>query len=352
MLCALIMAGGKGTRFWPLSTEKKPKQFLNLVGEDTMIQMTVKRVEKIIPKERIFIVTASQYMKLVKEQLPHISEKNIIVEPIGKNTAPCIALSAFMIQKYYKNATIAVLPSDHLIKDESGFLSILEAADKFIENNRKAIVTLGMKPNRPETGYGYIRYMQNNYTMDESSDGISIMPVAHFVEKPDLEKAKEYISCGDYLWNGGMFIWKAEHILELTKAYLRDTYYKLKEIVTCSDEEFNEMLDKGYREIESISVDYAIMERAENVYVIPSDFGWDDIGNWSSMERYNSRDEEGNVKNENSMTYKSKSNIVLTMKKTLLNNVENLIVVETADYILISSKESEQDIKLAKQLIF
>lgn len=352
MLCALIMAGGKGTRFWPLSTEKKPKQFLNLVGEDTMIQMTVKRVEKIIPKERIFIVTASQYMKLVKEQLPHISEKNIIVEPIGKNTAPCIALSAFMIQKYYKNATIAVLPSDHLIKDESGFLSILEAADKFIENNRKAIVTLGMKPNRPETGYGYIRYMQNNCTMDESSDGISIMPVAHFVEKPDLEKAKEYISCGDYLWNGGMFIWKAEHILELTKAYLRDTYYKLKEIVTCSDEEFNEMLDKGYREIESISVDYAIMEKAENVYVIPSDFGWDDIGNWSSMERYNSRDEEGNVKNENSMTYKSKSNIVLTMKKTLLNNVENLIIVETDDYILISSKESEQDIKLAKQLIF
>jgi mannose-1-phosphate guanylyltransferase len=351
MLCALIMAGGKGTRFWPLSTEEKPKQFLKLLGEDTMIQMTVKRVEKIIPRERIFIVTASDYVKLIKEQLPFISERNIIVEPVGKNTAPCIALSAFIIQKYYENATIAVLPSDHLIKDEKEFLNILCKASEFIEENKEAIVTLGMKPNRAETGYGYIRYIQHS-NIDENQGKYSIKPVAEFIEKPSIEKAREYISKGEYLWNGGMFIWKAEHILNLSKEHIKDTYYKLKEIIKYKEDVFYEFLDRRYREVESISADYAIMEKTKEVYVIPSDFGWDDIGNWSSVERYNAKDEEGNIKNQNSRAYKSKSNIVITKKKTLLNNVENLIIVETDDYILISSKDSEQEIKLAKQLIY
>lgn len=347
MLCALIMAGGKGTRFWPLSTEEKPKQFLKLLGEDTMIQMTVKRVEKLIPQERIFVVTANQYVPLVKEQLPGLPERNIIVEPVGKNTAPCIALSAFIIKKYYENATIAVLPSDHLIKDEGKFLGILGAADKFVDSNKQAIVTLGMRPNRAETGYGYIKFLGNG----EELNGFNIVPVEAFVEKPNFERAKEYIQCGDYLWNGGMFIWKAEHILELTKRYIRDTYNMLSEIAVSSGEDFEKILDKKYREIESISVDYAIMENADSVYVIPSDFGWDDIGNWSSVERYNPKDETGNVKGDNSTAYKSASNIVLTKKKTLLNNVKDLIIVETDDYILISSKEEEQEIKAAKELI-
>ena len=350
MLCALIMAGGKGTRFWPLSTEDKPKQFLKLLGEDTMIQMTVKRVEKIIPRERIFIVTASDYVKLIKEQLPYISDRNIIVEPIGKNTAPCITLSAFIIQKYYENATIAVLPSDHLIMNEEEFLNTLCKASEFIEENRQAIVTLGMKPDRPETGYGYIRYTQES-SIDKNQEKYSIKHVAEFIEKPGIEKAREYVSKREYLWNGGMFIWKAEHILNLAKEHIQDTYYKLKEIIKYKEDVFCEFLDRRYREVDSISVDYAIMEKAENVYVIPSDFGWDDIGNWSSVERYNPKDEEGNIKNQNMRAYKSKSNIVVTKKKTLLNNVENLIVVETDEYILISSKEGEQEIKLAKQLI-
>ena len=162
MLCALIMAGGKGTRFWPLSTEEKPKQFLKLVGDDTMIQMSVKRLEKLIPIERIFIVTGMRYMGLIKEQLPNLPFKNIIVEPVGKNTAPCIALSAFHINKIYENATIAVLPSDHLIKDEDNFLKVLNSANEFVEKNKDAIVTIGMKPDRPETGYGYINYGDMN----------------------------------------------------------------------------------------------------------------------------------------------------------------------------------------------
>lgn len=347
MLCALIMAGGKGTRFWPLSTEKKPKQFLTLLDKDTMIQMTVKRVEKIIPRERIFIVTAKQYVSLVKEQIPYIPEKNIIVEPVGKNTAPCIALSAFVIRKYYEDATIAVLPSDHLIKDEDKFLSILSDADQFINNNKRAIVTLGMKPDRPETGYGYIKCIGSG----ERINGFNAIKVQSFVEKPDLKKAESYLRSGNYLWNGGMFIWKADYILELTRKYIKDTYDILSEIAASKDEVFQGVLDKRYREVESISVDYAIMEKIDSAYVIPSDFGWDDIGNWGSVERYNAKDQEGNVKNTNSMAYKSTSNIVLTKKKTLLNNVKNLIIVETEDYILISSKENEQEIKLAKELI-
>lgn len=347
MLCALIMAGGKGTRFWPLSTEKKPKQFLKLLDKDTMLQMTVKRVEKIIPKERIFIVTAKQYVSLVKEQIPYIPEKNIIVEPVGKNTAPCIALSAFVIQKYYEDATIAVLPSDHLIKDEDKFLSILRTADQFISNNKGAIVTLGMKPDRPETGYGYIKCIGSG---DRIND-FNVVKVQSFVEKPDLKKAESYLRSGNYLWNGGMFIWKADYILELTKKYIKDTYDILSEIAASKDEDFQRVLDKRYREVESISVDYAIMEQVDSVYVIPSNFGWDDIGNWRSVERYNAKDKEGNVKSTNSMTYKSTSNIVLTKKRTLLNNVKNLIVIETEDYILISSKDNEQEIKLAKELI-
>ncbi|AWI06393.1 mannose-1-phosphate guanylyltransferase [Clostridium drakei] len=347
MLCALIMAGGKGTRFWPLSTEKKPKQFLTLLDKDTMIQMTVKRIEKIIPRERIFIVTAKQYVSLVKEQLSYIPEKNIIVEPIGKNTAPCIALSAFIIRKYYEDATIAVLPSDHLIKDVDKFLSILSTAEQFVNNNKQSVVTLGMKPNRPETGYGYIKCIGSGREMN----GFNVVKVESFVEKPDLKKAEGYLKSGNYLWNGGMFIWKADYILELTKKYIKATYDVLSEIVASKDEDLQSVLDKKYREIESVSVDYAIMEKVNSAYVIPNDFGWDDIGNWRSVERYNTKDKEGNVKSINSMTYKSTSNIVLTKKKTLLNNVKNLIIVETEDYLLISSKDNEQEIKLAKELI-
>jgi mannose-1-phosphate guanylyltransferase len=347
MLCALIMAGGKGTRFWPLSTEEKPKQFLKLLGEDTMIQMTVKRVEKLLPIERIFVVTDKQYVGLVKEQLHDLPERNIIIEPVGKNTAPCIALSAFIIKKYYKDTTIAVLPADHLIKDEERFVQVLDDADKFIEENHNSIVTIGMKPDRPETGYGYIKYSGDKKEINNSQ----IISVEAFVEKPNLEKAKEYLLSEQYLWNGGMFIWKAENILRLTKEYLNETYNVLSEIAATKDEEFEEALEKKYNEVQGISVDYGIMENAKDIYMIPGDFGWDDVGNWSSIERYNQRDTNGNVESTNNYFYNSSGNIVMTNKKILLNNVEDLIIVETDDFIMISSKAKEQEIKVAKEIL-
>lgn len=347
MLCALIMAGGKGERFWPLSTEEKPKQFLKLLGEETMIQMTVKRLAGLIPIHRIFVVTAKNYVGLVQEQLPALPKRNIIVEPVGKNTAPCIALSALLIDKYYKNAALAVLPSDHLIVDEDKFRDILNTGYEFVEAQEKAIVTLGMKPDRPETGYGYIKSIEENTQLNS----FTIKKVAQFVEKPNLEKAKAYVSDGSFLWNGGMFIWKVKNILALTKEHLSATYKLLMEIVSAPMDAYETVLETTYPQVESISIDYGIMEKAKDIYVIPSDFGWDDVGNWTSIERYKSKDENKNIKNENSYYYKSEGNIVLTRKKVLLNNVKDLIVVEAEDYIMISSKQKEQDIKIAKTML-
>lgn len=233
MLCVLIMAGGMGTRFWPLSTEKKPKQFLNLLGEKTMIQMTVERIKDLIPMERIFVVTGKKYKELVKDQLSDLPEQNIIIEPFGKNTAPCIALSAFTINKKYDNATIAVLPSDHLILDEEKFRDTLKIADRFVYEHNEAIVTIGMKPDRPETGYGYIKLV--DYQLKSSEN---IYEVEKFVEKPCLESAKKYVEQGNYLWNGGIFVWTAKNIINLTKTYLNNTYKALLEITFAEDNDY------------------------------------------------------------------------------------------------------------------
>ncbi|MCM8709416.1 mannose-1-phosphate guanylyltransferase [Clostridium sp. SYSU_GA19001] len=347
MLCALIMAGGKGERFWPLSTEEKPKQFLNLLGKDSMLQMTVKRLNNLIPLERIFVVTGKKYKQLVKNQLPNLLDRNIIIEPIGKNTAPCLALSAFIINKYYKNCTIAVIPADHLIKNENKFIKTLKAADSFIEKNNNSVVTVGIFPNRPETGYGYIKFGKTNMNIDS----FEIKEVERFIEKPNLETAVQYVKEQKFLWNSGMFIWKADTILMLTKKYLSKTYKLLEEIAISKEDKFEEVLEENYGKVDSISIDYGIMEKADNIYVIPSDFGWDDVGNWTSLERYREKDKNNNVKNNNCIFYKSDGNIVVTNKKVVLNDIHNLIVVETDEYIMISSKEKEQNIKFAKNTI-
>lgn len=348
MLCALIMAGGKGTRFWPLSTEEKPKQFLNLVGNETMIQMTVNRIKKCIPIERIFICTGERYIDLVKEQLPEILERNIIIEPFGMNTAPCIALSAFVIKRYYKDAKMVVLPSDHLIKNEKKFVDIVNTASEFLNDYKDAVITLGMTPTRPETGYGYIKYLKEQSI---NINGNSIVKVEEFVEKPNKETAEKYLKDGYYLWNGGMFIWTVDNVINLTKKYLHNTYEALSGVLNIDEDKLQDYINEKYGLTDEISVDYGIMENSNEIYVIPSDFGWDDVGNWSSVERYGQKDEYENVFKADGYAFNSRNNIVLTNKKILLNNIEDLIVVETDDHILISSKAYEQDIKKAKEFI-
>ncbi|GAA0077126.1 mannose-1-phosphate guanylyltransferase [Clostridium sp. CTA-5] len=348
MLCALIMAGGKGTRFWPLSTEQKPKQFLNLIGEETMIQMTVNRVKPIIPIERIFVCTGELYIDLVKKQLPELPERNIIVEPEGRNTAPCIALSALVIDRYYKDSTMVVLPSDHLIQDEDCFRNITLKADEFVEENNKAIVTLGMKPSRAETGYGYIKYNEQITKKDD----ISVFKVDKFVEKPNEEKAKRYLEDGSYLWNGGMFLWKTLNILEEIKKYSPDTYEAIHQIKEVDEENLQELINKTYHKTESISIDYAVLEKSKNIYVIPSEFGWDDIGTWKSVERYKKKDINNNIIEGNARVIESNSNIAINNgKRVVMIGIDDVMTLETEDSIYIVNKEYMDNLRDYKSIV-
>ncbi|MGG7153354.1 mannose-1-phosphate guanylyltransferase [Clostridium neonatale] len=336
MLCALIMAGGKGTRFWPLSTEKKPKQFLNLIGEETMIQMTVNRIKPIIPIERIFVCTGEMYVDLVKEQLPELPQRNIIIEPEGRNTTPCIALSAFVMQRYYKNANMIVLPSDHLIQNEEKFRNIVIKANEFVDKNNEAMITLGMTPNRPETGYGYIKCEEAICKRDE----FEVFKVGKFEEKPNEEKAKEYVVNGSYLWNGGMFLWKTSNIINEIKKYSLDTYEALHEIRDIEEEKLQNIINANYCKTESISIDYSVLEKSENIYVIPSEIGWDDIGTWKSVERYKEKDIYNNIIDGNAKVIESNSNIAINSgKKIVMIGIDDVMTLETEDSIYIINKE-------------
>lgn len=333
-VCALIMAGGKGTRFWPKSTEEKPKQFISLIEERTMIQLTVDRMKKMLPIKNIFVATGEKYINLVKEQLPDLPNKNIIVEPVGKNTAPCILLACLYIKQIYKNSNIIVLPSDHLIKNEKIFLEKLKEANEFIHDNKEAIITIGITPNRPETEYGYIKIETRDINK-------KIIKVEKFVEKPDYETANKYLETKQYLWNAGMFIFNTNYMLEELKINFNNTYKILEKLPKIKDENYKKVLNEIYQDCESISIDYAVMEKSKNIYVIPSDFGWDDIGSWHSLERYIKSDKNNNTGKGNIEFSNSKNCVIYgDNKKIILIDVEDLFVIEGNDTIIISKKES------------
>jgi len=340
MLCAVIMAGGKGTRFWPLSTEDKPKQFLKLLGDQTMLQMTVKRLLPLIPLERIFIVTGKQYIALVRKELPELKEENIIVEPMGRNTAPCVALSAFYINNIYENSTLLVVPSDHLIQEEVSFRNIIKAANHFVAKKQEAIVTIGITPTRPETGYGYIKFKSDSEKFEESE----IRPVSRFVEKPNKEKAKKYLQNGNYLWNSGMLISKADNVLKLTSKYLENTYEILKEVAAEKDN-YDTVLEEKYKEVDNISLDFGILEKAKNIYVMPGSFGWDDVGSWNAMERYSDRDENNNISIGNIRLIDGKNNIIIGNNKPIVVcGLEDIFFVESDEVILVGKKDQMNNI--------
>ena len=348
MLCALIMAGGKGTRFWPLSTEEKPKQFLNLIGEDTMIQMTVNRIKPIIPIERIFVCTGEKYVDLVKEQLPKLPERNIIVEPEGRNTTPCIALSAFIIKKYYDNVNMVVLPADHLIKNEDEFRNVIQSANEFVKENENSIITLGMEPTRPEIGYGYIRYSSDERDINNHK----VIKVDAFVEKPDKEKAKAYLMSGNYLWNGGMFLWSVDKILNQIKLHSNDTYKALERIEDISEQNLQSFINENYENTEVISIDYAVLEKSDDIHVIPSNFGWDDVGSWEALDRYREKDDAGNVLVGSAKVVNSESNLVISSNYDILvEGLDDIYVIESDGKILIGPKSNVANIKELKSII-
>ncbi|ENZ30808.1 mannose-1-phosphate guanylyltransferase/mannose-6-phosphate isomerase [Clostridium butyricum 60E.3] len=348
MLTALIMAGGKGTRFWPLSTEEKPKQFLKLIGEETMIQMTVNRIKPIIPLERIFICTGRIYVKLVKEQIPDLPERNIIIEPEGRNTAPCIALSAMIIDRYYKNSNMVVLPSDHLIKVEDEFRNTILAAHNFICNKNEAIITLGMNPTRAEVGYGYIKYSNEILEVND----FRVIKVDSFVEKPNLEKARKYLRAGVYLWNGGMFIWSIKNIINQIKMYSYNTYDALKNIMVINEEELQENINNNYERTEAISIDYAVLEKSKDVYVIPSNFGWDDVGSWESLDRYMDKDIAGNVLIGRSKVVKANNNLVISSNNSVIvEGLSDIYVIENDGKVLVGHKSNIANVTEFKNII-
>jgi len=348
MLTALIMAGGKGTRFWPLSTEEKPKQFLNLIGEETMIQMTVNRIKPIIPIERIFVCTGEMYVDLVKEQLPELPERNIIIEPEGRNTAPCIALSAMVIERYYKNSNMVVLPSDHLINDEEEFRNTLLAADSFIKEKDEAIVTLGMNPTRPEVGYGYIKY--SNEVL--KSNDFRVIKVDAFVEKPNLDTAKKYLREGNYLWNGGMFIWSINNIINQIKMYSPNTYNSLINIMEVREDKLQETINSNYENTEATSIDYAVLEKSKDVYVIPSNFGWDDVGSWEALDRYRDKDESGNVLVGQSKAVKANNNLVISSSnRVVVEGLSDIYVIENDGKVLVGHKSNVANVKELKNIV-
>ena len=348
MLTALIMAGGKGTRFWPLSTEEKPKQFLNLIGEETMIQMTINRIKPIIPIERIFVCTGEMYVDLVKEQLPELPERNIIVEPEGRNTAPCIALSAMVIDRYYKNSNMVVLPSDHLIKDEEEFRNTILAAHSFIKEKDEAIVTLGMNPSRPEVGYGYIKYSDEVL----KSNDFRVIKVDSFVEKPNLDTAKKYLREGNYLWNGGMFIWSINNVINQIKMYSPNTYNSLIDIMEVSEEKLQQTINNNYEGTEATSIDYAVLEKSKDVYVIPSNFGWDDVGSWEALDRYREKDELGNVLVGQSKAVKANNNLVISSNNSVVvEGLSDIYVIENDGKVLVGHKSNVANVKELKNIV-
>ena len=338
------MAGGVGSRFWPISRSAKPKQFLDILGTGkTLLEQTFERFRKIIPVDQILVVTNRDYGPLVREQLPEIPEENILLEPLRRNTAPCIAYASYKIFKKNPNAKMIVAPSDHLILYEDKFLKIVQQGLEFVEQE-KALLTLGIPPSRPETGYGYIQ-------VDGKKKGAAknLHAVKTFTEKPDLKLAKVFLESGEFFWNAGIFFWSIDTILESFSQHLPEMnaifaegsgkYY--------GDEE-NEFISEAYSRCKNISIDYGIMEKAENVYAITSDFGWSDLGTWGSLHDHLEKDKEGNaIVGDKLMTYDIKNCLVHVPKDKLvvLQGLENFIVVESDDVLLVCKMEDEQKIK-------
>lgn len=339
------MAGGIGSRFWPLSRVQCPKQFIDILGVgETLLQMTFKRFEALCPKENIYVVTSRMYKQLVLEQLPMINPDCVITEPMRRNTAPCIAYANAKIKQKNPNAKIVVAPSDHLILNQEEFKRKIELGFSIVENE-DVLITLGIEPTYPNTGFGYIQY-----TDDEAiSASNEVKKVKLFTEKPEYEMALQFIKSGDFLWNAGIFIWSLKSIENAMSEFLpeiHDLFDQGKEFYDTEEE--IDFIDVTYSACPSISIDYGVMEKASNVYVIPSSFGWSDIGTWNALYEQREKDEFSNsFVGKNVMTYEVSNCLINTPKEKLviLQGLDDYIVVDSDDILMICKKSEEQRIK-------
>ncbi len=338
-LFAVIMAGGVGSRFWPRSKEKKPKQLIRIVGDNTMIQDTVKRLEGLVANDHIYVVTNKVQKLRVKEQLPQIPEENIVDEPFGKNTAACIGLASIILKVKNEKAIMITLPADHLIKDDEEFRNCLSTAAAYAYNTN-GLVTIGITPTRPETGYGYIQF-------DEKNIDKNIHKVLTFAEKPNISTARKFIESGDFLWNSGIFIWRVDAILEEMKQYLPDLYDGLLSIEeTIGTKDFERQVVNVYGRLKSVSIDYGIMEKSNNVYLSKADFYWNDVGNWEAVYEISEKNDEGNAIVGDVYTANTFSSYIFSPRKfTAAIGVENLIIINTNDSLLICNRNNAQDVR-------
>lgn len=338
----IIMAGGVGSRFWPVSRTDYPKQFLDILGMgETLIQQTFKRFEKLAPPENIYVVTSSDYVELVEKQLPMIQRENILSEPERKNTAPCIAYASFRILQRDPNAAIIVAPSDHLILDQTAFEDTCITALNFVQKN-ESLVTIGITPAYANTGYGYIKF-------DKKAVTTNVYKLNEFTEKPDARTAAQFVSSGEYLWNSGIFVWKAQTIVHAVEMFLPDLHQLFNERRTWLGTTFEKLLIADvYSKCENISIDFGVMEKATNVYVIPSSFRWSDLGTWNSAWENMGKDEQHNAVAGSDVIVIDTAKCVIHAaddKLVVLQGLEEYIVVDTKDVLLVCQKEKEQDIK-------
>lgn len=336
-----IMAGGVGSRFWPASREARPKQFLDVMNTGkSLIRLTFERFLALCPAKNIFIVTNKMYRDQVKEHLPELTDNQILCEPSRNNTAPCIAYTALKLHALDPEANLVVAPSDHVILSELQFIKTLEQGLAFTAT-QDALLTLGIRPTRPDTGYGYIRYA-------EDTDG-DIKKVLQFTEKPNVERAREFLAQGDYLWNAGIFVWRVKTLLQAFQKNAGEIY----EILAAGQSVYNTpaeqaFIDRHYPETPSISVDYAIMEKADNIYTLPSSFGWSDLGTWASLHSETDQDKAGNrISGQQVITQDTYNSLIRISpdKLAVIGGLDDFIVVDEGDILLIYPKNREQEIK-------
>jgi mannose-1-phosphate guanylyltransferase len=340
-LFGLIMAGGVGSRFWPMSTEEKPKQFLDILGlGKSLLQLTFERLAKQIPTSQIYILTNKSYFDLVKEHLPMLKDQQIICEPERKNTAPCILYAALKIQKVNPNSTLVITPSDHLILQEDRFHEQLYIAIQ--EAQTEKLVTLGIKPTRPDVGYGYIEF---DKTIKPEAGKVA--KVIEFKEKPNLELASQFLHAGNYYWNAGIFIWTTKTILSSFDKYQKNLYNLFNTISIGTDHEVKD-LESAFAKCQDVSIDYAILEHADNISMVLTDFDWSDLGTWGSLGEKTTSNERGNsVINVDAHFFNASNNLVISSlsKKILIDGLNDYIVVDSGDKLLIIKKENESQLK-------
>jgi len=343
MYCVL-MAGGVGTRFWPLSRAAMPKQILNLLDERSMLQMTYDRIKSLTTPDKILVITNVELKELIRKQLPELPEENIITEPFGRNTAPCIGLAGTIIQKRSsEDEMMVVLPADHLIKNENEFRNTIEAALTYSQS-QKCLITLGVKPFYPETGYGYIQRGDKIYETGDKT----VYNVRTFAEKPNLDTAERFMQSGDFLWNSGMFIWSTDLIMKKFAEYQPDMFEGIQEIYNAVDTpRMAEVVEKIYSQFKSVSIDCAIMEQASDVCVLEADFQWNDVGSWDAAYLISDKDKDENaVKAKEHCLINASNNYIYSKNKIVaLVDVDDLVVVETDDALLITRRGQSQNVK-------